>query len=70
MNNIHSILYITTIYLLSVVFGAFTVSIVSIGFRASPAGMDVCLLTGHWTLIFVLYAVGKGWIGNNCGLAL
>ncbi len=70
MNNNHSIFYVTATYLLSVVFGAITVSMVSIISGAAPAGMLVCLLAGHWTLFLVLFAVGKGWIGTNCGLAV
>ncbi len=70
MNNSHPILYVIISWLLSVVFGAFTVSLVSIIYGATPAGMVVCLLAGHWILFPVLFAVGKGWIGVNCGLVV
>ncbi len=70
MNNIQVILYTTMVYVLSVAFGTTAVCVISIAIGAVPLDMIVYLLMGHWTLILVLYAVGKGWIGANCGFAV
>ncbi len=69
MNNIFAIFYMTMMYVLSVVIGTTAVCVVSIVVGAVPMDMIVYFLMGHWTLFLVLYAVGKGWIGANCGFA-
>ncbi len=70
MNNIYTIFCMAVTYMLSVFFGSTAVCVISIVVGAVPVDMILFLLMGHWTLFFVLYAVGKGWIGSNCGFAV
>ncbi len=70
MNNGYTLVYVTMWYVMSVAFGTVAVCGVSLVVGDTPVDMILCLLTGHWTLPFVLYAVGKGWIGKKCNFVL